>query len=522
MHHPKHPFKLLLLAPFFVAIAHAQPFFSNVSSNLFTGTENKTAFAPLVQNSNTVSIVTHPSNVALCEGGNAVFSVVAVGQALTYQWQISTDSGNTFININGNGYTGAITPSLIVNAITSAQNQNKYRCIVNCAASCTPETSASATLTVRATTKIIAHPTSKTICALSNTSFNIAAEGVNLQYLWQVSNSSTGSFVNIQNNSVYSGQHTATLQITGATIAHNGQRYRCAVIGLCGSNFLFSSIVLLTVAAPVSISTQPTQNTTVCSNHTANISLAAVSTQPISYQWQVSIDSGLKWTNLTEANNYHGTNTASLSILNTPVAFNKNKYQAIVSNSVCIGTVASSPAALWVNTTPVVQLVTHNNSLTAGQKTILTNHIHPAIDVNIAWYHNNTLIPNATGKTLHVDVEKLGNYKTIVTDVATNTCTTFSNNLSIVAAPSNKLFAFPSPNNGRFTISYYSKEATVQRIVTIYNSIGLKVYQNTFQVAQAYHLLPINLSQFDSGVYRVVLRDANGATVESISIIVSY
>ena len=70
-------------------------------------------------------------------------------------------------------------------------------------------------------------PANATICAGANGTFTVAATPPGVSYNWQVN---TGSgFVYITNGGVYSGATTATLTITGATLAMNGYQYRAVV-----------------------------------------------------------------------------------------------------------------------------------------------------------------------------------------------------------------------------------------------------------------------------------------------------
>jgi len=71
-------------------------------------------------------------------------------------------------------------------------------------------------------------PANAITCAGSNASFTVAATPNGISYNWQVN---TGSgFVYLTNGGVYSGVTTATLNITGATLAMNGYQYRCILI----------------------------------------------------------------------------------------------------------------------------------------------------------------------------------------------------------------------------------------------------------------------------------------------------
>ena len=95
---------------------------------------------------NTFPIIgTQPLGATICEGGNAGFLVTAttgVG-SLSYQWQVSTDGGATYINI-----AGATTSSFAQTGIPVTQNGYRFRVIVT--AGCGSVTSSVAILTVNA------------------------------------------------------------------------------------------------------------------------------------------------------------------------------------------------------------------------------------------------------------------------------------------------------------------------------------------------------------------------------------
>ncbi len=81
--------------------------------------------------------------------------------------------------------------------------------------------------------------------------------------------------------------------------------------------------------APLSISTQPA-NTEVCFLSSNIISI--VSPEAEAYQWEVSTD-GVNWTLITDNINYSGSLTATLTLTNTPQAFNNNQYRVNINRS---------------------------------------------------------------------------------------------------------------------------------------------------------------------------------------------
>ena len=65
-------------------------------------------------------------------------------------------------------------------------------------------------------------------------------------------------------------------------------------------------------------------------------------------QWQVSIDGGTTFSNISDGGVYSGTATGTLTITAATAALNQYEYQAVFTNSA--GTVTSNPAVLRVNT----------------------------------------------------------------------------------------------------------------------------------------------------------------------------
>ena len=95
----------------------------------------------------------------------------------------------------------------------------------------------------------------KTICDGGNTTFTVASvTGTPAPtYQWQIDQGS--GFVDLSNTTPFSGVTTATLTITGATTAYNGNSFRVVVTNLCGS--VNSNAATLTVNPLPTISVTP-------------------------------------------------------------------------------------------------------------------------------------------------------------------------------------------------------------------------------------------------------------------------
>lgn len=98
-------------------------------SNELTTTTITSYFAKYSAVSPPPSISTQPINAAVCENAVINFSIIAA-DASTYQWQISTNNGSSFSDIEASSiYSNVTTPTLTINNLTGL-NSNQYRCVV--------------------------------------------------------------------------------------------------------------------------------------------------------------------------------------------------------------------------------------------------------------------------------------------------------------------------------------------------------------------------------------------------------
>ena len=169
------------------------------------------------------NITTQPASVTAAAGTTVKFTVTAIGENLSYQWQYSTN-GTSWANVTNTACSGMKTNTLTVPAIL-ARNGYQYRCKVTNAAGSV--TSSAATLTVTGKPVITKQPASVTAAAGTTVKFTVTASGSNLSYQWQTKMSSDGNWVNVT-NAACSGMKTATLTVP-AIPARNGYQYRCVV-----------------------------------------------------------------------------------------------------------------------------------------------------------------------------------------------------------------------------------------------------------------------------------------------------
>lgn len=229
---------------------------------------------------------------------------------------------------------------------------------------------------------------------------------------------------------------------------------------------------------PIAVIT-PLTATTVCDGD--NVLLAA------------SAGSSWAWSN--------GLTTQSATI-NTP-----GNYTVTVTNSFgCSAT--SAPIQVTVVPNPIATIsASPYTSIYPGLITTLSSSVSPSGSYNYAWYLNNILLPGETG----VSVDSIGikhptgSYTLRVqNNPPALPCANLSAPVVIGDSATARLFIFPSPNDGKFKVSYYSAVSS-RYSIGIYDSRGALVLRKEFAISGRYQLLDINLSSVASGIYYVRL-----------------
>lgn len=184
-----------------------------------------------------VLITAQPADASVVAGATASFSVGAEGDVQSYQWQRSTDEGQSWSSVGGD------SPSYSTPPATAAMNGYLYRVRVADTRSTILSSSARLTVTTAAAAPVIVvPPASQTVTAPASASFSVTASGTSLLYQWQGSTDGT-SWIDI------AGAVSATYD-TGATdVGMHGRQYRVVVSNSAGS--VDSQAAMLTVTAAV-------------------------------------------------------------------------------------------------------------------------------------------------------------------------------------------------------------------------------------------------------------------------------
>jgi len=451
------------------------------------------------------TITTHPVSQTVCEGAMINLTVAASGTNLLYQWQVNI--GGVWTNIgNGGGFNGVTTATLMISSIVTTMSGSQYRCLVSTSTCPTAVSSNVATLTVNTLTQVISQPVSQTLCLGTSTFMTTDAIGTGVQFQWQV-NTGTG-FTNISNGGAYGGATSSQLSISTPPVAWSGYMYRCVVTGVC-QTAINTNTATLTIHAPAIINRQPA-SAEVCAGGGASFIIAVSSVATVNYDWQQSTNGGTTWTSLPS------TMSPVLQFVNLPLSYNGNRYRCIVSNATCSQRETSAVAQLSVRANPTVGLTAApTTTLLPGQSTTLTANPSGSTGgvISTNWTLGGQPYSPGSGNAVVATIANLGTYQVGVRETWPSGlfCAALSPVVTVTAAVSDRLFIFPSPNDGNFSVSYYNAGGvTSNRQLAIFDSKGARVFQETFPISGPYTILPVDLRNAARGIYFVVIGDAAG------------
>ncbi|MBL0271713.1 MAG: hypothetical protein IPQ06_01245 [Chitinophagaceae bacterium] len=374
-----------------------------------------------------------------------------------------------------------------------------YTATVTSALGCSSTTPITITVNQLPAITVQPAPPTQTICPGFNVVYTVGATGAGLTYQWRRNG------VNLIDAGFVSGATTNTLTLSTVSTANNGS-YDVVVSGTCPPS-VTSNAVVLAVATPPTISTQPV-NTTVCQNLNAVFNVVATGVPPPTiYQWQVSTTgAGGPWVNLTTGGSY----TSTFTITGATLSLNGNFYRVIVTNS-CGQSITSNAVSLTVNVIPVVVATD-----LWTRRICISDTLIPLVGTPVggSWsgigVSGFNFVPAATA---------VGTYTLTYTYTNSFGCTISDTTKVIVSdcperlrlMRDNAIVLYPNPNNGRFNIRINS---------TLYNFLGMKVYNsagmlmngttiNKVLTSPTYgglvygRVIPIDLSYLPAGVYLV-------------------
>ncbi|RYY46010.1 MAG: T9SS type A sorting domain-containing protein [Chitinophagaceae bacterium] len=283
--------------------------------------------------------------------------------------------------------------------------------------------------------------------------------------------------------------------------------------GVCQSGT--TTVAVTARQLPTSVSA--VANKSICQGGNTSFTSTVVGGSPSGLQWQVSTDNGTTYTNVADGGVYSGATTSTLNITGAGTNISNGRYRLVASAAPCAGTLASTAGILTVNPLPVLGLSTSLASIYPGQTATLTVTSSTTVPAGgYTWYRNGVIVPGATGNTLVVDVDGVGEYTVTAADA--NGCgNAVPASVSVASAPNEMMFIYPSPNTGVFQIRYFSAAGNnpLPRMVNIYDSKGARVYSKTYTVAMPYTKLDVDMTGFQKGIYQVELSDRNGNRIKT-------
>ncbi|HEX5221480.1 MAG TPA: immunoglobulin domain-containing protein [Verrucomicrobiae bacterium] len=365
-----------------LALINVQPSNAGNYAVAVSNTVNAVTSAPASLVISAPPVITNPpQSQTVVAGASVNFSVGATGTPpLSYQWR----KGNVPLS----GQTAATLGLLDV----TTNDAGTYDVVVtNPAGSAT--STPPATLTVNVPPFVSSPPSSQTVVAGTSVMFSVVAGGTQpLSYQWR------------KGGLPLTGQTSVSLGLLGVTTNDAGS-YDVVVTNVAGA-VTSTPPAILTVNVPPTITVVP-QSRTVTANTSVALTVTAVGTTPLSYQWR------------KDGVFMPGQTSSTLQFLNVTTN-DAGAYDVIVSN--VAGAVTSAPpATLTVNVPPFFTTVPQSRTVTENSSVALTAGAGGTAPLSYQWRKEGLPINGQTGTTLSfasVTMADAGSYDIVVTNVA--------------------------------------------------------------------------------------------------------
>ena len=324
------------------------------------------------------AVNSQPTDKTILLGQNTNFSVGAIGNGLTYIWQLSTNGGGSWTDLTNNStYSGVSTATLGITNAQTAITGYKFKCKIT--GTCTPVVYSNvATLTVInpiTTTLPTANfcPGNITV-PVTVTNFNgVAAFSLSFSYNPAVLNYtgfqtvnpalSGGNFIInaiggrilmtwSSTTAVSFGNGTLVELLFSATTGSTGLSWDVSIDGSCEYSNLGGTIITpVFVNGSENIYTIPSVtahpvNKIIAKGQNTSFAISSSGTG-LSHIWQVSTNNGVSFTDLGNTSIYSNVTGTTLYITNAQLSMNNYQFRCKVSGT-CLPVVYSNPALLTV------------------------------------------------------------------------------------------------------------------------------------------------------------------------------
>jgi gliding motility-associated-like protein len=309
-------------------------------------------------------VIFPPSDYSVLDGGNALFTVTAGGDNLTWQWYF-----NGSAITNGGALSGATTNSLSITGATAA-NQGTYNAVIT--GMCGFTTSNPASLTILSSSVITGQPAGDIKCEGESTTLSVVASGAGHTYQWKKNGS------DVTNNARIAGAQQASLTISNLTVSDAGS-YSCLVDGI------ENSIPALLYVNRITSVTSVFGAGSFCSGEAITLFVQA-SGDSLDYAWYK--EAGALTDNATIA----GSITPAL-VINPVTPLNSGSYTCRITGA--CGNTITNPQVIKISDGAVITAQPNDTAICEGQ-TLNLNVTAAGTDVNWQWYKNgNALADNA-------------------------------------------------------------------------------------------------------------------------------
>ncbi len=331
-------------------------------------------------------IAQQPQTLTKCYGEPALLTAnaqIADGLSgnLAYHWQTSADGGQTWGDLTESSDFGNVaTNSLSIENPVAFQGQ-LFR-LAATSANCGAAYSEAAQVYVEGPIVITQQPVSVIACygdpVRLTTDFYAANTGnpdSEIAIRWQESTNGI-DWAFVPDDGTYLDIYTLELTIPSAT----SDKFYRLFFQYPTCDPVYTDVVFVEVSAPVAITTQPASLGT-CAGETVVFQAAASSADALIYQWEASDDLGANWVAIADGNEYEGTNSNTLTVIN---ASTTRQFRLTAAVDGCRATY-SVAAQLTVEAPIVINQQPASQATCAGDEVVFTSSMTVSPTAVLQW-----------------------------------------------------------------------------------------------------------------------------------------
>jgi hypothetical protein len=295
-----------------------------------------------------LSITSNPDDTEACRDAQAFFECnVESNPAPEMQWQVSTDNGSSWTGLSDNDvYDGTSTETLEILSTQGYMAGFLYRLYAT--NNFDEAVSEAAELHITPVPLITEDLSNQNACEGGEAVFEFQVDGDNLSYTWYYSTDNGTSWIEILNNTTFSGANTNALTINIVSLEMDNYMLFCMVENPC-EDLETTDFVGLNVLESTEIIDPVDQET--CNGGTVEFSASVSGSGNLDYLWQRSINSGANWSNLSNNDIFSGVASLILTIEGVNNQYDVDLYRLRVISD--CGTSYSQAAQLSV-TNPIL------------------------------------------------------------------------------------------------------------------------------------------------------------------------